>query len=122
VGGGGTGVRRIPGGGIRIGGFDGPTRGNQGFDVDGLDDVFTPWDRIGQPGDPSFIAGQGGDGGQQQNGSGSGIGLDNDSLVPYRSVFDLFTSFANFQLDRQQVPITLKDLVRDYFTRLEPTQ
>jgi hypothetical protein len=37
-------------------------------------------------------------------------------------VFDIFSSFANAQLDRQQVPITLKDMVRDYFSRLEPTQ
>jgi hypothetical protein len=41
--------------------------------------------------------------------------------VPYRSVYDLYRDFANNQLDRQQVPITLKDLVRDYFSRLEPT-
>jgi hypothetical protein len=115
-------VRRIPGGGLRTGGFDGPTRGNNPFDVSGLDDLFAPFDRIGRPGDPSFVAGQGGDGGTDQQGSGSGIGFDNDSVVPYRSVFDLFSDFANSQLDRQQVPITLKDLVRDYFSRLEPTE
>jgi hypothetical protein len=115
-------VRRIPGGGVRTGGFDGPTQGNQGFDVSGLDDVFTPWDRVGEPGDPSFIAGQGGDGGSDQQGSGTGVGFDNDAVVPYRSVYGLFLEFANNQLDRQSVPITLKDLVRDYFSRLEPTE
>ena len=115
-------MRRIPSGGIRTGGFNGPTQGNKDYTVDGLDDVFAPWDRIGEPGDPSFIAGQGGDGGSNQQGSGSGVGIDNDSQVAYRSVFDLFRAFANFQLDQQQVPITLKDLVRDYFTRLEPTE
>ena len=114
-------MRRIPGGGLRTGSFNGPTQGNKPYDVSGLDDVFAPWDRIGQPGDPSFIAGQGGDGGQDQTGSGSGVGFDNDALIPYRTVFSLFNNFANFQLDRAQVPITLKDLVRDYFTRLEPT-
>jgi len=115
-------VRRIPGGGVRIGSFNGPTQGNKDYTVSGLDDVFAPFDRIGQPGDPSYIAGQGGDGGQDQAGSGSGVGFDNDALVPYSSVLDLFRQFANFQLDRQQVPITLKDLVRDYFSRLEPTE
>jgi hypothetical protein len=114
-------VRRIPGGGLRTGSFNGPSLGNRDFTVSGLDDVFTPWDRIGQPGDPSFIAGQGGDGGSDQTGSGSGVGFDNDALVPYRTVYNLFANFANFELDRAQVPITLKDLVRDYFTRLEPT-
>jgi hypothetical protein len=115
-------VRRIPGGGVRIGSFNGPTQGNKGYTVSGLDDVFAPFDRIGEPGDPSYIAGQGGDGGQDQTGSGSGVGFDNDSVVPYRSVLGLFRDFANYQLDRQQVPITLKDLVRDYFSRLEPTE
>mgnify|MGYP006141669749 CR=1 FL=1 len=28
-------VRQIPGGGLRTGGFDGPTQGNDGFEVDG---------------------------------------------------------------------------------------
>jgi hypothetical protein len=115
-------VRRIPGGGVRIGSFDGPTQDNKGYTVSGLDDIFAPFDRVGEPGDPSYIAGQGGDGGQDQTGDGSGVGFDNDSLVPYRSVLGLFREFANFQLDRQQVPITLKDLVRDYFSRLEPTE
>jgi len=107
---------------VRIGSFNGPTQGNKDYTVSGLDDVFAPFDRIGEPGDPSYIAGQGGDGGQDQTGGGSGVGFDNDALVPYSSVLDLFRQFANFQLDRQQVPITLKDLVRDYFSRLEPTE
>lgn len=114
-------MRRIPGGGIRTGSFNGPSQGNKDYQVTGLDGIYTPWDRVGQPGDPSFIAGQGGDGGNDQTGSGSGVGFDNDSVVPYRSVLDLFSNFANYQLDRQQVPITLKDMVRDYFSRLEPT-
>jgi hypothetical protein len=115
-------VRRIPGGGLRTGGFDGPTRGNQDFEVDGERDVLADFDRFGRPGDPDFIGGNGGNGGNEQTGSGSGVGFDNDSLVPYRSVFDLFHDYAQTSLDRQQVPITLKDFVRDYFSRLEPTE
>jgi NTE family protein len=33
-----------------------------------------------------------------------------------------FYDYAQTSLDRQQVPITLKDFVRDYFSRLEPTE
>src|SRR5699024_3025959 len=94
-GGGGTTARRIPGGGLRTGGFDGPTQGNKGFSVDGSDGVFTDFDRLGEPGDPDFIAGQGGDGGSEQTGSGNGVGFDNDSVVPYSSVYGLFRDFAN---------------------------
>ena len=114
-------MRRIPGGGLRTGGFDGPSQGNQGFTTDGQGGVLTDFDRLGRPGDPDFVAGSGGNGGTDQSGSGSGSGFDNDSVVPYRSVFDIFDDFAQAALDRQQVPITLKDLVRDYFSRLEPT-
>jgi hypothetical protein len=115
-------VRRIPGGGLRTGSFDGPTRGNQGFQTDDQGSILTDFDRFGRPGDPDFIAGQGGNGGTDQTGSGSGVGFDNDSVVPYSSVFNLFYDYAQTALDRQQVPITLKDFVRDYFSRLEPTE
>ena len=114
-------MRRIPGGGVRTGSFGGPTAVNEGFGTDSQGGVLTDFDRLGRPGDPDFIAGNGGDGGIDQSGSGSGIGFDNDSVVPYRSVFDLFNDFAQSALDQQQVPITLKDFVRDYFSRLEPT-
>ncbi|HET8570575.1 MAG TPA: hypothetical protein VFN14_01645 [Candidatus Limnocylindria bacterium] len=121
-GGGGTQVHRIPGGGLRTGSFNGPSQGNKPDAPNGDDKLFAPINRLGNPGDPSYIAGQGGNGGPTQNGGGNGIGLDNQSVVPYRSVFDLFRNFANNQLDRQQVPVTLKDFVRDYFSRLEPTE
>ncbi|HEX2222090.1 MAG TPA: hypothetical protein VHK06_06150 [Candidatus Limnocylindria bacterium] len=120
--GGGSTARRIPSGGPRTGGFDGPSQGNRDFSVEGLDDLFAPFDRIGRPGEPSFVAGQGSEGGEEQTGSSTGSGFDNDAVVPYRSVYDAFLGFANNQLDRAEVPITLKDLVRDYFTRLEPTE
>jgi hypothetical protein len=120
--GGGTNVRRIPGGGLRTGGFNGPSSGNQDSQTDDDGDVLADFDRFGRPGDPDFIAGSGGNGGTDQTGSGSGVGFDNDSVVPYASVFNLFDDFAQAALDRQQVPITLKDFVRDYFSRLEPTE
>ena len=115
-------MRRIPGGGLRTGSFNGPSRGNKLPSVAGDETVFAPFNRIGKPGDPSFIAGQGGSGGPTQTGNGTGVGVDNQALVPYRAVFDLFNNFANAQLDNAQVPITLKDFVRDYFSRLEPTE
>jgi hypothetical protein len=90
--------------------------------VDGEDGVLSDFDRIGRPGDPDFIVGSGGDGGTEQPGTGTGSGFDNDSVVPYRSVYGLFFDYAQSALDRQQVPITLKDFVRDYFSRLEPTE
>jgi hypothetical protein len=112
-------VHRIPGGGLRTGGFNGPTQGNKDF-TEGTDQFYAPFDRFGRPGDPSYIGGNGGSGGEEKPGSQIGEGFDNDALVEYRSVYDAYLDFANNQLDNQQVPITLKDLVRDYFSRLEP--
>ncbi|MDQ3880933.1 MAG: hypothetical protein M3295_07670, partial [Chloroflexota bacterium] len=120
-GGGGTQVNRIPGGGLRTGSFGGPTGGNrEAPPADGLDDVFAPFDRLGEPGEPTYVSGQGGEGGSERPGTQSGVGIDADSQVEYGSVYDVFLDFANAQLDRQQVPITLEDFVRDYFTRIEP--
>ena len=42
--------------------------------------------------------------------------------TPYERVYSDFHDYERSTLDREQVPITLKDLVRDYFSRLEPTK
>ena len=82
--------------------------------------MFAPFDRIGRPGDPSYIAGQGGDG-QTQQGSQQGQGQNNGSYVPYQQVYADFYDYALTTLDRSYVPISVKDYVRDYFSSLNPT-
>ena len=86
-----------------------------------LGSVFAPFDRIGRPGDPSYVAGTGGDG-QTQTGNQNGEGVDNGSYVPYQDVFTDFYRFAQTSLDRSYVPTSLKDFVRDYFSSLDPSQ
>ncbi|MBA2556384.1 MAG: hypothetical protein H0V12_03400, partial [Chloroflexi bacterium] len=83
------------------------------------DDVYADFDRLGRPGDPSYVSGTGGDG-QTQTGNGSGQGIDNDALVPYTEVYQDFADFAITSLDRSYVPIGVKDYVRDYFSSLDP--
>jgi hypothetical protein len=86
-----------------------------------LSSVFAPFDRFGRPGDPSYIAGTGGDG-QTQQGSQTGSGSNNGSFVPYQQVYADFYNYAQISLDRSYVPLSVKDYVRDYFSSLDPTR
>ncbi len=82
--------------------------------------MFAPFDRVGRPGDPSNVAGPGGDG-QTQPGTGTGTGVDNGVLTPYGEVFTDFERYAQTSLDRGYVPLSVKDYVRDYFSSLDPS-
>ena len=82
--------------------------------------MFAPFDRVGKPGDPSYVAGTGGDG-QTQQGNGTGGGTNNGALTPYQQVFADFQQYAQTSLDRGYVPLSVKDFVRDYFSSLDPT-
>jgi hypothetical protein len=83
--------------------------------------VYAPFDRLGRPGDPSYVAGPGGEGGQVRPGTGTGGGTTNPALVPYADVYADFYRYAQATLDRSYVPLAVKDFVRDYFSALDPT-
>ena len=98
----------------------GPTNPNRPSQLgEDLGSVFAPFDRLGKPGDPSYIAGTGGDG-QTQQGNQQGQGSNNGSYVPYQQVYGDFYRYALTTLDRSYVPISVKDYVRDYFSSLDP--
>jgi hypothetical protein len=82
--------------------------------------VFAPFDRLGKPGDPSYVAGTGGDG-QTQQGSQTGQGQNNGAYQPYQKVFSDFYNYALTSLDRNYVPLSVKDFVHDYFSSLDPS-
>jgi hypothetical protein len=86
-----------------------------------LASIFAPFERLGKPGDPSYVSGTGGDG-QISQGSGQGQGSDPGSFVPYERVFGDFYDYAQTSLDRTYIPLSVKDFVRDYFSSLDPTR
>lgn len=43
-----------------------------------------------------------------------------DSVVPYNEVFNSYENAANEALDQGYIPLSLRDVVRDYFTSLAP--
>ena len=60
-----------------------PTGANRAAELgEDLSKVFSPDPRLGRPGDPSYVAGSGGDG-QTQQGNSQGQGQNNGSIVPY---------------------------------------
>ena len=100
----------------------GPTNPNRPSQLgEDLRSVFAPVDRLGRPGDPSYVAGTGGDG-QTQQGNQTGSGSDNGALTPYEDVYTDFYRYAQTSLERGYVPLSVKDLVRDYFSSLDPTR
>ena len=106
-------------GGGRPSGPTNPNRPSQlGPDLSG---IFAPFDRLGKPGDPSYVAGTGGDG-QTQQGNQSGQGQNNGALTPYQQVFTDFYDYALTSLDRSYVPLSVRDFVHDYFSSLDPTR
>jgi hypothetical protein len=46
--------------------------------------------------------------------------MNNPSVVPYEQIFPEYQRTATEALERGSVPIYLQDLVREYFSRLEP--
>ena len=83
--------------------------------------MFAPFDRVGRPGDPSYVAGTGGDG-QSQQGNTTGQGVNNGTATPYEEVFGDFHDYAQTSLERNYVPLSVKDFVRDYFSSLDPSE
>jgi uncharacterized protein YfkK (UPF0435 family) len=84
--------------------------------------VYRPFRPSGQQGEPDFIPGQQNSGGSSEvrPGQGQQSGLNNPSVVPYEQIFPEYQRTATEALDRGSVPIYLQDLVREYFSRLEP--
>ena len=122
IGGGGSNARSLGNGTGGNGTPAGPTNPNRPSQLgEDLRSVFAPFDRLGRPGDPSYVAGTGGDG-QTQQGSQTGTGSNNGSLTPYEDVYADFYRYAQTSLERGYVPLSVKDLVRDYFSSLDPSR
>jgi hypothetical protein len=87
-----------------------------------MDTVYQPFDPSGRPGNPDFVQGQQGEGGESQTREGQSNlpGASNPSLVPYEQVYPEYAESAGEALDRSYIPGSLKEYVREYFSRLQP--
>jgi hypothetical protein len=67
------------------------------------------------------VSGVGGDG-QTQQGSQTGQGQDSGASTPYQQVYSDFYNYALTSLERDYVPLSVQDYVKDYFSSLDPTR
>jgi hypothetical protein len=84
--------------------------------------IFVPWERRPEEGDVITIPGQ--DTGQgetsiQEYPNPSG-GLPGPALIPYQQVYTQYIEIAQQAINNREIPSAYRDLVRDYFTQLEP--
>ena len=80
--------------------------------------MYADFDRLGRPGDPSYVSGSGGSGTETQ-GNGSGAGDPNAAEVPWTDVYRDFRQVAQDAMDHSYVPVDVRDYVRDYFASLD---
>ena len=86
-----------------------------------FDEIYSPQrvggeggDQVDIPGNPGTGLPTGAEGEFSENPSG-------DSTVPYDTVFEDYEGSVNEAMESGYVPLGLRDLIRDYFTRLDPT-
>ena len=104
----------------RVGRAGAPVNPNRDYQVGELDTVFAPWQQ-GQPGDPDFLPGrQTGEGEEIVRESRPQPGAAGAALVPYSDVYASYAAAAAAAMQRDYIPIGLREYVRDYFTLLEP--
>ncbi len=82
-----------------------------------LDAVYAPVQRLGAPGQPSFIPGQQSQGPVERQ-QGDGPVEVGQMLVPYQEVVGQYQAAAGRALDSGYVPGPFKDLVKAYFDSL----
>ncbi len=82
--------------------------------------IYAPQLLGGGEGDTVTLPGSGDNGGDVTGQSGVNPGSDTPSQVPYSQVFAQYANAYRQAIDNGQVPPQLKDLIRQYFSSLEP--
>lgn len=82
--------------------------------------VSVPNDSVGG-GDPSLESGPLGAGQGEQGPPGGPAPASGGSSRPYQEVYAEYEAQASQVLGRSQIPESMKDLVRDYFTEINPS-
>ena len=84
--------------------------------------VFIPWERRSNQGEFVHIPGQDSGRGEtnvRENPNPS-AGLQGSALIPYQQVYTQYVEAAQQAINQNEIPYAYRDLVRDYFTQLEP--
>jgi hypothetical protein len=82
--------------------------------------IYTPQRLGGNAGDTVTLPGSGDNSGDVTGQSGVNPGKDTPSQVPYSQVFAQYSNAYRQAIDSGQVPPQMKELIRQYFSSLEP--
>ena len=83
------------------------------------DPIYAPQRLGGEPGDEQVFLQQDSEDGQIVEGEFA-ANPNGTATVPYNQVFRSYANAAFQNLDTGYVPLSLRDIVRNYFTSLEP--
>lgn len=99
-----------------------PNRPNKPVNVGELPSVYVPRERGTDNGEEDFVPGQEGSEGQTEIHQREGPlpGAETPVLVPYSEVYYDYLETASQAMEREYIPASLKEYVREYFSRLEP--
>jgi hypothetical protein len=91
---------------------------------DGGERPFVPIDSTYRPGGSDgsevYLPESGAPGGEVTGQTGSSDGEISPSSVPYTEIFPEYLDFYRHAIESGSIPITMRDLVRQYFANLEP--
>jgi hypothetical protein len=120
-GGGGSNTNQLPPAN-RTGAAGAPTQPNKPATVTDSEKVYAPSQGQQLTGKSEFVAGQEGSTGETiiREEQPPQVGATNPSLVPYREVYQNYADAAAEAMDQERIPADMRDLVRDYFSRLAP--
>ena len=82
--------------------------------------IYAPQRLGGSEGDTVTLPGSGDPTGEVTGQSGTTPGSDTPSQVPYSQVFAQYANAYRQAIDSGQVPPHMRDLIRQYFSSLEP--
>lgn len=91
----------------------------QGEEKSGDYEALYPPNRIGGESEPNFVQGNRGDGGESQVKQVEGAPAMTGDLISYKELYAEYSEQAFHTVEDMEIPVLMKDLVKDYFTSLE---
>ena len=111
----------LGGGSGNASGGSGNTGGSNSWGRGHIEPVYAPPTGVDVPLTPVAVPGQDNPTGEQSSAvTNSGPNVTGEAQVPYDQVYGQYRERAGRALDTEYIPQGYKDLVRDYFTSIEP--
>jgi hypothetical protein len=101
-------------------GTDGTNGGANDGGETAYDPIYTPYHLGGSGGEDANLPGEGDPNGEVIGEGNTNPQNDGSVTVPYDEVYGYYNDFAREAIDNGEVPNDLRDVIRDYFSSLQP--